>query len=170
VSPGLRGVFTITLARSTARTGALVLRSTRRDRRPRFGQFAVLLPGRWWQNRLTLSDRRARSWTFAQGRSKPGSASKNETLPQNAPSFTDRGRSRLCSRLLKTRQSDASATPKQKREAAPSFPKLPATTDGNLHDYRSCQQRDADGQSERDPTSSSAPSARSLNEAEIKRI
>jgi hypothetical protein len=184
VSQATRSLVAITLARRAARVRAPVLRSARCDRRPQFGQFAVFGPGRWWQKRLTPTsepgDRQARSWSFAQDRSKPGSpcsAFKNDASPQNAPSFTDRGRSRLLSHLLKSQRLGGRratratrATPKQEREPQPSFPKLLATTNRNLHDYGSRQQRDADRQSERDPTRSSAISAPGLNEAEFKRI
>lgn len=181
MSQATRSLVAISLARAAACPRSLMLRSSRSDSRHQRGQFALLGPGRWWQNRLTPTsepgDRRARSWSFAQDRSKPGSpcsAFKNDASPQNAPSFTDRGHSRLRSHLLKSqslgRGAEARATRDHERGARRSLPKLLATTNGNLHDYGSRQQRDADHQSERDPTRSSAISAPGLNEAEFKRI
>jgi len=181
VSRETRGVGAITLARGAARCLAVAMRCAPCRLRPQIERFALFGPGPCWRKGLALlpktGDGLGHSSSFALERSKRdsvGIAFKNETSPQNAPALTASGHSLSRSHLLKShrlgRGAAARATQEHEREPRRSLPKLLATTNGNLHDYGSRQQRDADHQSDRDPTRSSATSAPTLNEAEFKRI
>lgn len=181
VSRETRGLVAITSARADRRRVALAGPSAFHRRQPQIERFALFRCGPWGQKqRAPMPEARARSGhssTFVRERSKRdsvGIAFKNETSPQNAPALTASGRALSRSHLLKSERlglgKAARATKDHERGPRPSFPKLLATTNRNLHDYGSRQQRDADHQSDRDPKSSSATSAPGLNEAEFKRI
>lgn len=176
-----RSLVAITSASADGRGPALAVRSALARPHPQIERFALLRCGTWAQKRRAPipEDREGsgHSSSFALEPSKRdsvGIAFKNETSPQNAPALTASGRSLSRSHLLKSRRlgrgAPARATREHERGPRRSLPKLLATTNGSLHDYGSRQQRDADHQSDRDPTSSSATSAPGLNEAEFKRI
>lgn len=179
-----RGVAASTLTDAEARPLALASWSALSERRPQIELFAVFGSGAWRQRRVSNPGARSHEVGDRSQRGRAVSALKNETSPQNAPSLTARGRScprsrshrpthlpthlpsHLPSHLRKSREGGA----RKNDERRCSLSKLLATFNGNLQDYGSRQQRDADGQADRDPTSSGAVSAQSLTEAEFKRI